>query len=866
MAASDGKVVIDTQLNNKGFNKGVQGLKSEMGGLNGVIGKIGKTIAGAFAIGAIIQFGKECIELGSDVQEVQNVVDTAFGDMAYKAEEFAATAITQFGMSSLAAKKTSSNYMAMARGMGVVPEAASDMALSLAGLSGDVASFYNLSQEEAATKLAGVFTGESEALKSIGVVMTETNLQAYAMSRGITKSMSAMTQAEKVALRYGFVTDTLAMAQGDFANTSDSWANQTRILSMQFQELMSILGQALITVLRLIVVVLNKIVGYLVEGAKLLGSFINAVFGASESKTQKTGEAASAAIGAATDEQNALTAATKKTAKEQNKAIAGFDEINKLSSGSGSGDDAGGGGGSVDIMKPAIDVEEVEKEASPMEGFFKALFEGIKTSFSDTISSVMDHFGLLKGIWGDMKSLKSPIESWFKSDGLKEFASTYVDAADHVFSGLVEAGTKVTGDVWNNFAFPVIDFGLEEGLPRITALGTELLNTFTVIFDGLEVIFGTLWENVFSPGLSFLATMWTDMWGSIFSFWDTYGAPIFEKFRTAISNFVGIFVNLWEEFLGPAFEKFFSVIGNLWNEHLKPLFDKLGNFIGELITLLLNLWNNILAPIVNWLVDVLGPVFSAIWSGICDVFGWVFGVISDVCGWILDLFSGILSFLNDVFENGWSAVWDGIKNAAGAAWDWIKGIWNGVANWFDETIVRPIANFFGGLWTGIKSAASTLASWIKAKVIDPIVNFFKGLYNAVIGIVEGIVNGFIGIINGFIKGINWVIDAINLIPNVELPHIKTMSKVTIPRLAQGAVIPPNKEFMAVLGDQKSGTNIETPLATMLQAFKQALAESGGGGAQTIVLQIDGREFGRAVKKYGGRENRRIGVSLVGVKG
>ena len=128
--------------------------------------------------------------------------------------------------------------------------------------------------------------------------------------------------------------------------------------------------------------------------------------------------------------------------------------------------------------------------------------------------------------------------------------------------------------------------------------------------------------------------------------------------------------------------------------------------------------------------------------------------------------------------------------------------------------------------------------------------------------------------------INWIVDKLNAlrfdvpdwVPGIggktfgfNLQNVK-FGRVSIPRLAQGAVIPPNREFMAILGDQKSGTNIETPLATMVQAFKQAMAESGGGGAQTIVLQIDGHEFGRAVKKYGGRENQRIGVSLVEVRG
>ena len=141
-------------------------------------------------------------------------------------------------------------------------------------------------------------------------------------------------------------------------------------------------------------------------------------------------------------------------------------------------------------------------------------------------------------------------------------------------------------------------------------------------------------------------------------------------------------------------------------------------------------------------------------------------------------------------------------------------------------------------------------------------------------------NGFIGVfeaaINGIIDGINFLISCLNKI-HIDIPdwvpviggksfgfNIPPVSKVALPRLAEGAVIPPNREFMAVLGDQKSGTNIETPLETMVQAFKQAMNESGGR-SQTIILQLNGREFARAVYKANNEETQRVGVRLAGVK-
>lgn len=184
MARTDGRVIIDTSLDNKGFIKGIRSMTEQTGGLRSAVRRLGSAITAAFAVKQIVDFGKKAVEIGSNVAEVQNVVDVAFGELTYKAEEFASTAITQFGMSTLAAKKTASTYMAMAKGMGVASSEAADMAITLAGLSGDVASFFNISQELADIKLKSVFTGETETLKDLGVVMTQDNLKAYALSSG----------------------------------------------------------------------------------------------------------------------------------------------------------------------------------------------------------------------------------------------------------------------------------------------------------------------------------------------------------------------------------------------------------------------------------------------------------------------------------------------------------------------------------------------------------------------------------------------------------------------------------------------------------------------------------------------------------
>jgi hypothetical protein len=195
--------------------------------------------------------------------------------MADEVNAFAETALTSFGLSSLQAKQFASNFMAMSNSMGIGAEDGKNMSLQLTALAGDLASFYNVSQEVADTALKSVFTGETETLKKFGITMTEANLSAFALSQGITKSYSAMSQAEKVALRYNYVLSTTAQVQGDFARTSDSWANQVRILKQQWIELLAILGQGVEKILKPVVKVLNTILSSLIA----VGNSIAKVFG-----------------------------------------------------------------------------------------------------------------------------------------------------------------------------------------------------------------------------------------------------------------------------------------------------------------------------------------------------------------------------------------------------------------------------------------------------------------------------------------------------------------------------------------------------------------------------------------------------------
>jgi len=209
---------------------------SSLGRLAGrALGAVGVAVSGA----AVASVAKEGIELASNLAEVQNVIDTTFGDSAGKINKWSQTALKSFGLSELQAKQFNGTMGAMLKSSGVSGDAIVKMSEKLSGLSGDMASFYNLSQDEAFEKIRAGISGETEPLKQLGINMSVANLEAYALSKGITTSYSKMDQASQTALRYSYLMNVTKDAQGDFAKTQGSFANQSRLLKTNIQQLVS---------------------------------------------------------------------------------------------------------------------------------------------------------------------------------------------------------------------------------------------------------------------------------------------------------------------------------------------------------------------------------------------------------------------------------------------------------------------------------------------------------------------------------------------------------------------------------------------------------------------------------------------------
>lgn len=460
---------------------------------------MGKKIAAGLSIAAFTKFTKDCLEVGSNITEVQNVVDTAFKGLSGSADEWASNAMTNFGLSELSAKKYMGVFGQMNDAMGITGKTALDMAENVTGLTGDVASFYNLGTNEAYTKLKSIWTGETETLKDLGVVMTQTNLDQYALNNGFGKTTAKMTEQEKVMLRYQYVTSALSNATGDFVKTQDSWANQTRILSLRFEQLKASLGKGFIALFTPILRGLNTVLAGLQKVADGFATFTQMLTGADISSSASSITGLGDIASDTADNVSGIGDAASSTAKQIEKSLAGFDQIEKLSEPTDSSSSSGGGTSSGGL---GIDTGVTSETTN------------VSSAISDMASKVKKALEPLKSI-----SFDNLITSL---DNLKESAKPLTEK---LFSGLEWA--------WTNIFVPLATWTIEDALPAfldVLSAGLDVLNS---ALDALKPLWDWAWDNFLEPVAEWTGGMIVDILKDL--------AAALEGISTWISNNQGPF-------------------------------------------------------------------------------------------------------------------------------------------------------------------------------------------------------------------------------------------------------------------------------------------------------------------------------------
>ncbi|AWY06875.1 MAG: hypothetical protein [Caudoviricetes sp.] len=341
------------------------------------------------------------------------------------------------------------------------------------------------------------------------------------------------------------------------------------------------------------------------------------------------------------------------------------------------------------------------------------------------------------------------------------------------------------------------------------------------------------------------------VWEAIQEAWNAAG----EWFDTnVIQPITKFFTELWDRVKKAASEAWDNV-------------EKAWNAAGEWFN------TNVVQPIVEF--------FTGLWENAVqlasDAWDNIVSVWEAVSGWFDE---NIVQPLTEFFTN----LWENAKQLASNAWNGISDVWKVVSGWFDVNVIQPVGQFFSGLWEGIRQTASDLwnnivgiweeaPTWFKEHVTGPLGNAFSAAAEFIKGVINGIIGTVEGMVNSVIKAINWVISQINKL-SIKIPdnpitgpltigfNIQPLSGVQLPRLANGAVIPPNQQFAAILGDQRSGTNIEAPLKTIEQALRNVLSETGMGGDINITVEsvLDGKVVARNTVKHINSMTRSAGRS------
>ena len=878
--AADGSVIIDTRLDTTGVQKGVSAIKQSFDGLGSTVKKIGLLIGGVFAVGKLVQFGKECVALGSDLAEVQNVVDVTFTTMSDKVNEFAKNAMTSAGLSETMAKRYVGTFGAMSKSFGFSESQAYDMSTALTQLTGDVASFYNISQDLAYIKLKSVFTGETETLKDLGVVMTQSALDQYALANGYGKTTSAMTEQEKVALRFAFVQEQLSAASGDFIRTSDSWANQVRVMQLQLQSLKATVGQGLINIFTPVLKVINILLGKLATLANAFKSFTELITG-KKSSGQTSGSGAGLAgtdaiadtadqYGQAADNAKKLADATNDNAKATKKAnkvtknyLSSLDEVHKVTStGSNSSStpsSSGGSGGAGNSGLPSS-VGNVD---------YGNLAEG-ETALDKISDSAKKLADLLKKLW-------KPFQDAWKKEG-----KNTIDAANIALSGigkLAKSVGKSLVEVWTN------------------GTGTTMLTTMLKIAQNVLKTVGNI------------ASGFADAWSK-----NNVGTQIIQNIADALVVVMQFVEKIAEDTATWAanldFYPLLESISNLTST-FAPILESIGNVLEWI-------YNNIVLPMLKWVIEVGLPTvinlvsdlagFFADHQTIIEAFGAaligafaaakIAGLASRIAGSITTVASfikGLIALMtgSSGIMGGIKAIataigpggifiaaitaciaigvllyknWDKIKEVAGEVWDWIKNKTSTFVNAISSSL-KNLASKIVTIWDNVKSSAyqkwtaiwSTVGNLVE-RIKNGIVEKFTSAKNKVVDIFGGIkdtirkiLNKVIGIVNSAIGTVNSAIGGIESAFSfgpweVPTPFGKktigfsaTFPRVpTIPYLAKGAVIPPRSEFLAVLGDQKQGNNIETPEALLRKIVREETGGQQSNGNYRFTAQINRR--------------------------
>ena len=734
---------------------------------------------------------KDAINISSSLTEVENVVRITFGNYEKLIQDFSKTSIQDFGMSDLTAKQVASRFQAMGTAMGFSQGKMADMSLQLTKLTADMASFYDMEQSDVARNLQAVFTGETEPLRKYGLDLTQATLKEWAMKQGLDADISSMTQAEKTMLRYQYVMANTAAAQGDFARTSDTWANQVRILKQSFEQLASIIGGALINAFKPFVKTLNAVMQKVISFATTVTDALGAIFGWKYEVSDKGIADDWSDASESADDIADSTGDAAKNIDKMNKGIRQFDELKLITtkndsgkSGSGTGTDGVNGGASGGLVQ----VDTIFKDYESQIKNLKQLGKHISNALSDAMESI------------DWKKVYSKARNFGK--GLADFLNGLINPrlfgnVGKTIAGALNTAIYATLSFGQTFDWSNLGKSLAEGINKFFqtfdfgSLAKDINTWVHGVYETIKTMIENIkWSDVWNGAKDFLSNLNVETVAIVIgaltikkiaktiieaNLLNTIGKFIAGKVKDAIVVALGAekgtgigtaLVGMFKRGIGKFGESVGKILipnlmsGLSLNESMVAAFGTIGttlagivSTVGGAILAVTNFvkmmkegfsWLNEILMLVGTALAAVGAVIlgvaaapAALVAAIVAAVGTVVVLVHDNWETIKSWFSGVSDWVN-------KKIFTPISNTMSGLWKTVSTVWQNASTWFSTTVIEPIVNFFQGfktrvkqifegLWIIVQAIWITVSGWFNDNVITPVVNFFQGLWEKVSG-------------------------------------------------------------------------------------------------------------------------------------
>lgn len=887
------------------FTLKAAGISTAFNKLDNTLDTLKNKFAETFSTENLKNFVSECLEVGSALTEVQNVIDTVFKENADSMNEWSNSLQTNYGLTELASKRAASTFGGMLSSTTLTTDQITKMSKSIAQLSADFSSFYDKDFDDITVKFRSMFSGEITPLRELGYDLSVATMQQYMLKKGINATWKELDQASKQILRYNYVVENSAHVQGDYAKTFTSWSNQIRTVQVRFEAIKTTLGQSFINIFSGALQVVNQL---MIHIQKLADSFENLT----EKVFKKTDTGGTQAANNIAD---AFNEASSEIQKSMSRTTSSFDEFHKLN------DNSNNSNNKIELGLELADIntKEADTKKTKYQKWIDDLIEDIKKAWKTADfteigkslgKSINNALSWLQGKWSVIFTNAEKIGKSLATFLNGIFSATDFTKAGETFRNSILTYLTVINSFFKNFDFKGLGKKISDGLESFFKRGKQGSTFLDLLAQNIALALNGISDtiNEFANNTNFneIGQKINNAFKTLITDFDPkkFGSAIRKSVISIAKVFINAFnVHTFKELgkkIGATLKEIisrdldgntiFSSIGKAVSNGINSIISAISELLNtpNLIDNLKQGFSDLFANInIDWTallsnIEILADIFKDFVKKAVDSVPW-----GQIALTAITLLSDAIKAGNKIITASFATllvssiaanpVVNFVVHAFQELGNAVRGFWNSVFDLFSVVIIpkfkyetENLVSLFRTAWTGIKLIWQNAPSWfntivskihdkfkdIAVKIGETITGTIKAAINAVLDNIETKINTFIDSINGVGSFINKLTGS----------DFTSISHIDVPHLAQGGYVRANMPQLAVIGDNKTQGEIVAPenkivecVSTALQQYfggafinnlsnsiATAVAHSAAQGTITVPIMLDGYEIARVI--------------------